>query len=110
MLKGSVFLVLAAAMLLFLSGCGGKGESKSTPKEIAKQETTQGEHAKEEVRLSPEAIANAGIKTVPVKAEAVQETISVTANISHNQDRLFHVTPRIRGRVVEVSVSVGSEV
>jgi cobalt-zinc-cadmium efflux system membrane fusion protein len=34
----------------------------------------------------------------------------VTATISHNQDRLFHVTPRISGRVVDVRVGVGSEV
>ena len=32
----------------------------------------------------------------------------MTANIAHNQDRIFHVTPRVRGRVVEVYASVGS--
>ena len=34
----------------------------------------------------------------------------MTATIAHNQDRLFHVTPRITGRVIDVRVSVGSEV
>ena len=34
----------------------------------------------------------------------------MTATIAHNQDRLFHVTPQITGRVVDVRVSIGSDV
>lgn len=105
MRKELFFLAVAAAIIFFVPGCGDKGEAKPEKKEPAKAESL-----KERLTLSPEAMKNAGIRTITVKAEALPETISVTANISHNQDRLFHVTPRIRGRVVEVYVSVGSAV
>ena len=60
--------------------------------------------------LSPEAMKNAGIKVITLNAESLPDTIRATANIAHNQDRSFHVTPRVRGRVVEVYASIGSAV
>ena len=118
-------LVVAACFLFAFIGCGEKKETESENKvaanktgEKGKEEKHEDEkkdgkkHAeeKERVKLSPEALKNAGIKTAPAKVEAIAETLAVTATISHNQDRLLHVTPRITGRVVEVRVSVGSEV
>ena len=58
--------------------------------------------------LSPEALKNAGIKVEPVTLQSLPATIRLTANIAHNLDRMFHVTPRVRGRVVEVYASIGS--
>ncbi|MGH7796260.1 MAG: efflux RND transporter periplasmic adaptor subunit [Candidatus Binatia bacterium] len=121
---GSMLFVAAVVFFAFL-GCGEKKETdldhrteaKKTS-EKGKEEKHEGEtkgeqkHAeeKERVKLSPEALKNAGIKTAPAKAEAIAETLAVTATIAHNQDRLFHVTPRITGRVVDVRVSLGSGV
>jgi membrane fusion protein, heavy metal efflux system len=117
--------ILAVVMLFVLSGCGGKTEGDHEHKSGEKHEDEkvggekhEGEkkdetkHAEEKgrVKLSPEALKNAGIKTGPAKAEAISETLAVTATISHNHDRLFHVTPRITGRVIDVRVSVGSDV
>ena len=119
-------MLLAAAVVFFaFFGCGEKKEVEpdnrteaNKTSEKGKEEKHEGEkkgeskHAeeKERVKLSPEALKNAGIMTAPAKAEAIAETLAVTATIAHNQDRLFHVTPRISGRVVDVRVSVGSEV
>jgi cobalt-zinc-cadmium efflux system membrane fusion protein len=114
-------LIFAVAVLAVFagSGCGGKTESQSNRAEEKHQNEKAGgekkgeqKHAQEKdrVRLSPEALKNAGIKTAPATAQALADTITVTATISHNQDRLFHVTPRITGRVVEMRVSIGSAV
>lgn len=118
-------LFVAAVFFFAFLGCGGKKETELESRAEAKKTSEKGKeekhedekkgeqkHAeeKERVKLSPEALKNAGIKTAPAKAEAIAETLAVTATIAHNQDRLFHVTPRITGRVVDVRVSVGSEV
>ena len=118
-------LMLAVAAIFFfaVAGCGRKNETDAEKKTEAKHEKEGAEkhegekkgepkHAEEKgrVKLSPEALKNADIKTAPAKAEAIADTLAVTATISHNQDRLFHVTPRITGRVVDVRVSVGSAV
>ena len=124
MRQGSMLLVAAVFFLAFL-GCGDKKETELESRSEAKKTSEKGkgekhedekkgeekhEEKKERIKLSPEALKNAGIKTAPAKAEAIAETLAVTATIAHNQDRLFHVTPRITGRVVDVRVSVGSEV
>lgn len=87
---------------------GQKGKSDEKGKSEKKSEA----HSEEKgtVKLSPEALKNAGVKTASARMESVTATLQVTANVAHNQDRLFHVTPRIAGRVVDVRVSVGSEV
>src|SRR5262245_35188062 len=68
------------------------------------------EAEKERIKLSAEALKNAGIKTAPAAAQALADTLVVAAVVSHNQDQLFHVTPRITGRVVDLRVSIGSAV
>jgi len=105
---------LSLAMLLTSgTGCGDSGKATSEKKESAKEEGHGEAGHKEEARkkgivLSSEALKNAGIKVEPVNLQPVSAMIRVTANIAHNQDRIFHVTPRVRGRVVEVYASVGS--
>jgi len=108
-------LFVAAVFFIAFLGCGEKKEAEPGNRTEPKKTNEKGKeekHAeeKERVKLSPEALKNAGIKTAPAKAEAITETLAVTATISHNQDRLLHVTPRITGRVVDVRVNVGSDV
>lgn len=100
-------------MLFVLPACGDKSEVKPAKKGAAKPEKKQAGKAEDHndrVVLSPEAMKNAGIQVITLKAESLPETIRATANIAHNQDRSFHVTPRVRGRVVEVYASIGSAV
>ena len=109
----NLFSLVVAAMLFVLPACGDKGEAEPEKKEAAKtekKEAGKGKDHKDRVVLSPEAMKNAGIKVITLKAESSSETIRATANIAHNQDRTFHVTPRVRGRVVEVYASIGSAV
>lgn len=102
-------------LFTWLAGCGDSSkampEKKGTAKEDGHKEAGHKEkgHTKGIV-LSPEALKNAGIKVEPATLRSLPATIRVTANIAHNQDRRFHVTPRVRGRVVEVYTSIGSAV
>jgi cobalt-zinc-cadmium efflux system membrane fusion protein len=105
---------LSLAMLLAsIAGCGDSGKATPEKKESAKEDGHREAGHKKETRkksivLSPEALKNAGIKVEPVNLQSVPAMIRMTANIAHNQDRIFHVTPRVRGRVVEVYASIGS--
>lgn len=116
--------VLIFAVVFMLSACGGKttddhehkeGEKHDEKKEGGekqKNQSTKEEHSEEKnnVKLSPAALKNAGIKVEPVKTGALAASVTVTATISHDQDRLFHVTPRIAGRAVDLRASLGTEV
>jgi membrane fusion protein, heavy metal efflux system len=104
-----VTLAFVVSVALFISGCG-ESAHKEVEANRAGASKDKHEAEKERIKLSAEAIKNAGIKTVIVNAESLPALLTVTASISHNQDRVFHVTPRIRGRVVEVYVSLGSSV
>ena len=125
MRQPGLMLFVAAVFFLPILACGDKKETEPESRTEAKKTSEKANDEKHEdekkgeekhteekqrVKLSPEALKNAGIKTTPAKAEAIVETLAVTATIAHNQDRLFHVTPRITGRVVDVRAIIGSEV
>lgn len=115
MMRKKLIILVLMSTIFVSSGCGEKHDTHAEKKaagNLEEREIAGEKHAeeKERVKLSPEALKNAGIITVAVKAAALADTLAVTATISHNQDRLFHVTPRIPGRAVDVRVSVGSEV
>lgn len=114
----TVGAVMAAALML-LGSCGG-GSSKYAGGATAKEteakkdehgETKKGEHAeKEGLKLSPEEAQRAGIKLEALKAQAVTDSIAVTATIRPNQDRIARIAPRVEGRVVDVSANLGDQV
>lgn len=109
----SISLGVAFSILLapLVSGCGNKGEPALKEK---KAETTEkaekSQNPSGQIVLSLEILKSVRFKSLPVTSSTITEAIQVTAAIVANQDRIFHVTPRIRGRVVEVYVSVGNGV
>ena len=107
---GSMLFVAAVCLLAFL-GCGDKGKTSQDRRETEKAGTNEKSGNKDgRIALPPEVLKNVHFKSAPVTRESFFEVIEFTAIIVPNQDRVFHVTPRIRGRVVEVLVSVGSTV
>jgi membrane fusion protein, heavy metal efflux system len=101
--------VVTFGMALSLYACGANDEAKLEKKEATKEEGREKKDGhKKGIVLSPEALKNAGIQVEPVTLQSPPATIRLTANIAHNLDRMFHVTPRVRGRVVEVYTSIGS--
>jgi membrane fusion protein, heavy metal efflux system len=80
----------------------GKGEHAE-----GKEEHAEGE---EELKLTAEEAERAGIKVEAIKAQALGDTVVVTATIHPDQDRLANVAPRIEGRVTSAPAKLGDRV
>lgn len=115
----SLFLVGSLSATL-LAGCGDKPASEkevSGKTEPANQDAQKsqpekpGEKAAEKLLdLSDAEIHQAGIKVQKLDLQEKAEQITVTATIQANQDRLAHVAPRVPGRIVKVTASLGDRV
>ena len=113
-------LGLAGATLV--AGCGSEGGKPPAAGKTVKAEDKhgagkaatgkgEGEHADEKLlKLSAEEMQLAGIKTVELRTEALNEKLAVTATIQANQDRLAKVSPRVSGKIVSVSANLGDRV
>jgi cobalt-zinc-cadmium efflux system membrane fusion protein len=65
---------------------------------------------KEEIRLSPEAQAEAGIQTIIAHAAAVPETVLANGSLMPNEDRTWTVSSYSLGRVAALEAKVGDSV
>ncbi|MBK6862139.1 MAG: efflux RND transporter periplasmic adaptor subunit [Ideonella sp.] len=112
-------LAAAAALLAFaLAGCGGgakdehAGEGDKHAEHAGEKKEGKDEHseAESELTLTSEEAARAGIKVEEVKPQALGETLTVTATIRPDADRLAHVAARIEGRITSVPAKLGDKV
>jgi len=91
-----------------LDGHEEHGEHKEHP------ESEHGDHRHEGeegvVRLSPEGIANLGLRTEPVARRLVRESLSVPATVEAAADAVAKVTPPAAGKVVRTYVRLGDAV
>ena len=110
---------LSAAALLVafaLAGCGKSGTKDEHAGEGDKQAAHAGEkkeghsEAESELTLTTEEAARAGIKVEEVKPQALGQTLTVTATIRPDADRLAHVAARIEGRITAVAAKLGDKV
>ncbi|HSW04578.1 efflux RND transporter periplasmic adaptor subunit [Aquabacterium sp.] len=113
-------LALAMALALAVAACG-KSAAKD---EHADEGDKHAEHAGEkkaaghdehaegqpELKLSREEAERAGIQLEEIKAQALGETVVVTATIHADQDRLVRVSPRIAGRILSAPAKLGDHV
>ena len=109
----SAAIWLAAALLL-AGGCGSK-EGDATSHKAAKEDM----HAKDKeaghkdeglVKLSDEEASRAGVKTEALSEQQLAATLSVTATVQANRERIAHVLPRIPGRITSVTAKLGDSV
>lgn len=91
---------------LLLSGC--RGVTEPAAQKPAEQPDSSGGRAS--VQLSPAAVKNAGIETVPVRRSPVQKDITATGQMTVNEDRTWLVGALTEGRVVSVHARVGDMV
>jgi membrane fusion protein, heavy metal efflux system len=79
----------------------------------------QGDHANEakqeapiagQVRLTPEAVKQAGIKTAPVILGPLDNRLSFTGELVFNEERLAKIHSRVPGRVVQIVADYGQTV
>lgn len=59
------------------------------------------------VRLTPQVLSNAGIKTVLAKEEKLPATVDLSGEIAPDPDHLARVAARAQGRIVEVNFREG---
>ena len=109
----TISAVSALALALALGGCGRRsqddhaGEGDKHAEHAGGKENAEG---KEELTLTSEEAARAGIKTAEVRAEGLRDSLVVTATIRPDQDRMVRVSPRIEGRVVAAPAKLGDVV
>lgn len=106
-----VSVLTATVLAAMLTACGGG--KPADPKEAKEgKETSKAEGAKEAggLKLSPEEATRAGLKVETLAQQAFADTITVTATIRPNQDRIARVAPRIEGRIVQVMAGLGAQV
>jgi cobalt-zinc-cadmium efflux system membrane fusion protein len=117
-------LVCAIALSMALVACGGgKAGADTKPsadktagdKPTADQAGAEGHAGKaadhgDGLRLSAEEAERAGIKLETLAAIALADTVTVTATIRANDDRVVRIAPRVEGRVTAVSAALGEQV
>lgn len=100
--------LLALPLALSLAACGGAQSGAATSAAAAASEPK----GKEEggLKLSADEAQRAGIKLETLAEKAYADTVTVTATIRANQDRIAQVAPRVEGRIVSVAATLGQEV
>ena len=83
----------------FAQGDRSQGEHRDTGQED--------EHADEEVKLSPEALAAAGIEIEGVTQRPAVALIKVTGTVETNQQQTQQASPLVSGRIERVNVGQG---
>ena len=100
-------MAVAFAMVLLLSACS-KGAETGAKEEHAEGE--KGHSEEQELTLTTEEATKAGIKVEPIKAEKLASSISVTATIQADQDRIARVSPRTEARITSAPAKLGDRV
>lgn len=89
---------------MIVTGCGDKVRQDEAAKPEAKTEVS---HEEKGLKLTPEDQQRAGIKTEALASKLAEDSVSVTATIKPNQDRVAQIAPRVEGRIVRVMANLG---
>ena len=107
--------ILAAACVgvAVLAGGGcGSSDSGAAAKNAGKKDehAKEGEHKEGIIKLAEEEVARAGVRTVAAQEQEFADTVTLTATVQANRERIAHVTPRVPGRVTSVAAKLGDTV
>jgi cobalt-zinc-cadmium efflux system membrane fusion protein len=104
MRQGLATAILVSIVLIGMAGCSREpSEAPATPAPAAATHSDL-------VRLSADAVTQAGIDVYPVSRGQFRVHREFSATVQPNENELAEVTPLIRGRVLEVYVDVGRDV
>ena len=103
----AVQALIASVLAVLLVACGGSDKPKVAKpvEQAAGPDTGRGV-----IVLDADETARAGIKEETLALRSTDDTITVTATIRPDQDRIARVAPRVEGRIVTVSASLGDVV
>ncbi|HHT9119936.1 MAG TPA: efflux RND transporter periplasmic adaptor subunit [Candidatus Hypogeohydataceae bacterium YC41] len=104
-------LILITVSLLLSFSCQEKGAAAppSGNKTIRKVEKPS-QQDKAVVRLTKESYELLAFQTAIAEKKKIEKQLKVTAEIQFNANKVFHIGPRVPGRVVEVFADLGDEV
>jgi cobalt-zinc-cadmium efflux system membrane fusion protein len=111
-----LFLLTAVALAGTLAACGKKDDAEPAKAASSAAAGDKGDAKKEEgkeggeLKLSAEEVQRAGVKVETLASLAFADSITVTATIRPNQDRIARVAPRVEGRIISVSANLGDAV
>ena len=119
--------IAAVLLVAAASGCHGK-PGKGTPADEKpaaaapgdaaatagptshKDEPEEHEPLPTKVRLRPDVVRAAGIKTAPAVSDSLPATVDLTGEIAADPDRSARLAARVAGRIVEVKAKEGDRV
>lgn len=107
--------LMLAGIALSLAACGGSDKAGDKPAQMQKAPEAKAD-AKGAVdheaglKLAPEELERAGVKTETLEQKSFADVVTVTATIHPNQDRIVRVAPRVEGRIVRVTANLGDSV
>lgn len=106
-------IVIAIALIALIGGGGwmafGQGGADNHEDEKHAEEGGHKEGS-DELTLTSDEAAKAGIQVQPAQPQPVVETVQATATIQANQERIAFVAPRVEARVRSVAVKLGDNV
>lgn len=108
--KSLVSTVSTLALVALLTACGGGKPAESKEAKEGKEVKAEGAKEAGGLKLSAEEATRAGLKVETLAQQAFTDTITVTATIRPNQDRIARVAPRVEGRIVQVAANLGAQV
>lgn len=100
-----------AALAAAMTACGGGADKPAPAASAAAADGKKGEQdEKGGLKLSEEDAKRAGIRVEELKMQTVADTLTVTATVRPNQDRVARVAPRVEGRITGVTANLGDRV
>lgn len=104
-------MITAGILLVGLVACGDRKQAEgNAPVEAKAAPKAEGTQESGGLKLSAEEVQRAGIKVEELTQQAFADSITVTATIRPNQDRIARIAPRIEGRIVQVMANLGTHV
>lgn len=97
-------IAVALSIALLLSACG---KDNAEAEKQVKAEGEKGRSEEQQLTMTAEEATKAGIKVEPLKAENLASSISVTATIQADQDRIARVSPRTEARITSAPAKLG---
>ena len=95
-----------------LGGCSRRKTPDAQPADSQKKgaEASHELEVPHEVRLTPAAIAEAGIATWKVKVVDLAHILVLNGSVGYDENRLLQVAANVKGRVASIPVDLGSRV
>ena len=109
--RPAVALLCLTALAAALAACSGEANQPAPAASASASGPRQGESdAKGAIKLSDEDAKRAGIRVEALQMQTVADTLTVTATVRPNQDRVARVAPRVEGRITGVPAKLGDQV